>query len=152
MISNESLLALLLFSIAGCTALTSTLVQPTYSSSSEESSDEGEQMEPASDEEPVSEEPGDESEPEPEPEPVDNTNVNNPDGGDPIEHWSAVPYSVDQTTNVSSSTTGEENTTQIVQLIEERGGGNPFKGLNVDKLTKPCKGTTITVEPHKPCK
>ncbi len=76
MIRNESLLALLLFSIVGSTVLTAVPAQSSYSSSAEETSDEEQQQEePAGDEEePVDEEPVDDLETEPADEPNDETN------------------------------------------------------------------------------
>lgn len=62
MIPNKSLLVLLLFSISGSVVLTTIPLQPSYSSSAQETSDEDQQGEPAGDEH-VDEEPADESEP-----------------------------------------------------------------------------------------
>jgi hypothetical protein len=65
MIPNKSFLALLLFSIVGSVVLTIIPLQLSYSSSAQETTDEDQQGEPAGEEEPVYEEPADESEPKP---------------------------------------------------------------------------------------
>jgi hypothetical protein len=116
-------------------ALSTIPLLPVYSSPEQQSD---EQHEEPMDEEPVDEKPTDEEpvdEPEPEPEsslppstsvqqselPDQASNVSS--SGDPYPH---ILPPADLTKNGD-----KENTTQTEQIVAERGGGNPLKGLNI---------------------
>jgi hypothetical protein len=77
MIRNESLLALLLFSMVGSIVLTTISVQVSFSSSAEETSDEGGEQQQ---DEPADEEPANDA-PAPSDEPANDANPNLPEDG-----------------------------------------------------------------------
>jgi hypothetical protein len=143
---NESLLAILLFSIVGSTVLTAAPLQLSYSSSTEETNDEeqpgelgGDTEEPV-DKEPVVDEP--ESEPEPSLPPSTSVQPELPDQASNVS-LSGYPYPHILPPTGFTENGDEENTTQTEQTVAERGGGNPLKGLNVipqtgEKPLPPC--------------
>ena len=110
------------------------MMQPLYSSPEEQSDDE--QQEEPTDEEPTDEEPTDEEpvdEPEPEPSLPPSTSAQQPELPDQASNVSLSGYPYPHILPPTGLTENgdEENTTQTEQTVEERGGGNPLKGLNV---------------------
>ena len=144
MTRNESLLAILLFSIVGSTVLTAAPLPLSYSSSTEETNDEEQPGEPGGDtEEPVDKEPVvDEPEPEPSLPPSTSVQPELPDQASNVS-LSGYPYPHILPPTGLTENGDEENTTQTEQTVAERGGGNPLKGLNVipqtgEKPLPPC--------------